>query len=270
MVAVNGVEMNYESVGEGRPILFIHGIGTDLNSLKIPMEKLFRKDSKFERIYVDLPGMGGTNDRGLIHDAEDILDTLVGFVNKVVQGDFYIMGHSYGGYLARAILKKMPDRVKGLFLLCPLVKEESDLDSQHIVIEKDDFVETIPEPAKTIFKRYAVLQTQRVWTRFSGDVLSGILKANRKLLVELAGEKKFLPYDPDETDSPFEGPVLILTGKQDSQVGYKSAGRLAEIYPHSTYVCMDRAGHPLQIEQPDVFEFHATKWLNEIDNLVSI
>ena len=56
---------------------------------------------------------------------------------------------------------------------------------------------------------------------------------------------------------------MIIAGKQDSIVGYKDQFDLMEKYVNSTYCAVDRAGHNLQIEQPEIFEDIVESWLKE-------
>ena len=58
--------------------------------------------------------------------------------------------------------------------------------------------------------------------------------------------------------------MLILTGKQDTSVGFQDQSALMLQYPHATYLALDRAGHNLQIEQPQVFRSLTCEWLRSI------
>ena len=52
-----------------------------------------------------------------------------------------------------------------------------------------------------------------------------------------------------------------MTAKQDTEVGYKDQFDLMEKYTNATYVAVERAGHNLQIEQPEMFEGIVKGWL---------
>jgi pimeloyl-ACP methyl ester carboxylesterase len=60
---------------------------------------------------------------------------------------------------------------------------------------------------------------------------------------------------------PCRLPTLIIAAKQDTEVGYKDQFDLMRIYPNSTYCAIERAGHNLQIEQPELFENTVRSWL---------
>ena len=67
--------------------------------------------------------------------------------------------------------------------------------------------------------------------------------------------------DPDDLREPCSIPGLIIAAKQDTEVGYKDQFDLMEKYINSTYCAVDRAGHNLQIEQPEIFESLVKNWL---------
>ena len=55
--------------------------------------------------------------------------------------------------------------------------------------------------------------------------------------------------------------MLILTGKQDSIVGYADAYSIIENYHRVRFLALDGAGHNLEIEQPEIFSSHMKNWL---------
>lgn len=55
---VRQAEIYYEDIGEGKPILMIHGFSPDSRLMTGCMEPLFTNRTGYRRIYIDLPGMG--------------------------------------------------------------------------------------------------------------------------------------------------------------------------------------------------------------------
>jgi len=64
---------------------------------------------------------------------------------------------------------------------------------------------------------------------------------------------------------PFSKPTLVLTGRQDIDVGYRDAWRLVECYPRATFVALDRADHGLPIDETDLFEALVLNWLQRVE-----
>jgi pimeloyl-ACP methyl ester carboxylesterase len=64
---------------------------------------------------------------------------------------------------------------------------------------------------------------------------------------------------------PFDRPGLILTGRQDSTVGYRGAWGLVEEFPRATYAVLDLAGHHIgRIERPELFRALVGDWLERM------
>jgi pimeloyl-ACP methyl ester carboxylesterase len=57
----------------------------------------------------------------------------------------------------------------------------------------------------------------------------------------------------------------MLTGRQDSSVGYRDAWTILENYPRATFVVLDRAGHGLYIEQEGLFNALVNDWLDRVE-----
>ena len=70
-------------------------------------------------------------------------------------------------------------------------------------------------------------------------------------------------HRPQE-QAPYRRPTLLVTGRQDSTVGYARAWELLEQYPRATFAVLDRAGHALPHEQPELLRALVTEWLDRV------
>ena len=256
--------INYDIIGTGLPIIMIHGNGPDHRSLKGCMEPCFKDlDFNFKRIYFDLPGFGKSKGSKWLSDANKMLQLIIEFINEVIPREpFLLVGNSYGGYLARGILKKQQHLVKGLFLLCPSLNRTSSK-PKHLVLEKElklDHILSYEE--KSYFKSVAVRQTLKVWDRFSKEILPGLKLKDHTFFN--TWRKNTYSFNIEKLDRCFEKPVLIVTGKQDSIVGYSDSFQLLKDYPRATLSVVDEAGHILQIEQSVLFNSLTIEWLERI------
>ncbi|WP_279515618.1 alpha/beta hydrolase [Micromonospora sp. DH14] len=68
---------------------------------------------------------------------------------------------------------------------------------------------------------------------------------------------------PDEdADVVFDGPVSVITGRQDRIVGYADQVRAMRRYPRGTYTVIGAAGHYLPYEQPALLRSLTQDWLH--------
>ncbi len=266
----HGMNIYYESIGSGLPIIMIHGWGLDHRSLKECMEPLFTGyDGIFRRIYFDLPGMGKTKGNEWLSNADRMLELVIDFIEGVIPDQpFLIAGKSYGGYLARGIVQKKQRMVKGLLLVCPLARHETQYKNAPVfsVLEKDDSLsEILSDEERSYFESInSVIQTKKVWMRYKESVLPGLRIADNTFINNHWGKKAAYTFDVDRLGQPLDKPVLIIMGKQDSVVGYIDSWDFLENYPRASFVVLDKAGHNLEIEQPELFNCLTKDWLERV------
>jgi pimeloyl-ACP methyl ester carboxylesterase len=264
------IDVYYEVYGEGRPLIAIHGFMPDHHLMTGCMEPVFKHREGWQRIYPDLPGMGQTPGPEWMTNSDQMLDVVMEFIEQVIPGQrFTLAGESYGGYLARGIIHRQPELVDGLLLICPLIvplPDDRTLPS-HVVLARDDALWSSLEPGiREEFASFTVVQTQQIWERTKDEVMVGLNAADRDFLSTLQQAHNYpLSFDVDTLATSFEKPTLILTGRQDSMVGYWDAWQIYENYPRATFVVLDRAGHNLQIEQETLFNALVNEWLNRME-----
>lgn len=117
--------IHYVDQGQGRPILFIHGLGAQLHHFRHP---LFPKLADFRCVALDRPGSGYSSrpasfSGSLVEQAELVAH----FIEKLGLERPLVVGHSLGGAVALALAENHPETVSGLVLLSPLTHLEEEL-----------------------------------------------------------------------------------------------------------------------------------------------
>jgi len=265
---VRDLPIYYEIHGSGTPVLMIHGWSPDHRLMKGCMEPIFESlDTPWQRIYLDLPGMGKTEGRSWITGSDQILEVVLAFIDGIIPGQhFVIAGESYGGYLARGIIKERTALVDGLLMICPVAKQDwRNVDAALHVLEKDvAFLNTLSDADRAYFEGINVVQTERVWDKFRDDILSGLKIADYDFLENSVGQRVSFSFDVDDLEKPYTQPTLMVMGRQDSVVGYRDQWDLIENFPRASFVVLDKAGHNLQIEQDILFNALVKEWLERV------
>jgi pimeloyl-ACP methyl ester carboxylesterase len=266
---VRDVSIYYEIHGSGKPIVMIHGWSPDHRLMKGCMESIFQSMEKaWQRIYFDLPGMGRTLGRPWITGSDEMLKVVLEFIDGIIPNQHFVLaGESYGGYLARGVLKERTALVDGLLLICPVASQETLKD--HLpalqVMEKDEtFLNSLSAENRQFFEGINVIQNQRVWERFSAEILPGLKIADYAFLENSLGQHVPYAVDVDLIEKPYQQPSLMVMGRQDSAVGYRDHWKLIENYPRASFVILDKAGHNLQIEQDTLFNALVKEWLDRV------
>jgi pimeloyl-ACP methyl ester carboxylesterase len=264
---VRDVPVYYEAYGSGLPIILIHGYTPDHCLTKGCMEPLFVQRPGWQRIYLDLPGMGQTPGNEQIKSTDDMLDIMVDFIDAVIsEQPFLIAGVSYGGYLSRGVLKRKFHQVAGMALICPVIlgdRSQRDLPPRTVIVENAQLLAELAPVDAEAYGSMAVVQDEQNWKRFREELLSGMRIADEAFLQRLSQRYSY-SMDVDVLPQPFPKPVAILVGRQDHVTGYRDAWRILENYPRGTFAVLDRAGHNAHIEQSHLFQALVGEWLDRV------
>nr|WP_236022917.1 alpha/beta hydrolase [Dictyobacter formicarum] len=264
---VRDVPVYYEVYGEGFPVILIHGYTPDHRLMTGCMEPLFANRSGWQRIYLDLPGMGRTPGVERINSTDDMLDLVLDFIDQVIPGQrFLLVGESYGGYLSRGVVLRKSEQVDGLALICPAVIADParrELPPHTVLVEDPQLLASLDPTEAEEFSAMAVVQNKYNWERFRDEILPGLKIADSAFLQKIRQNYSYT-FNVDQLPQPFTRPALIFTGRQDDSVGYQDAWRLLESYPHASFAVLDRAGHNAQIEQNQLFDALMSEWLDRV------
>ena len=266
---IGDAKIYYEEVGNGKPILMIHGFSLDHKVMAGCMEPLFQKETGYKRIYMDLPGMGKSNAPESVGNTDQMLDIVISFIQRTIPDkNFLLAGQSYGGYLARGVVYRLKERVDGMCLICPVViadKELRNVPAHIMLIRNMDILSSLTMDEAKEFNWSPVIANGYTWKRCKNEVFPG-LKIADKSFIERIEQNYSYSFDVDEKSrAEFEKPVLLLSGHQDDCVGYQDLWRIVGNYPRATFATLDVAGHSLQIEQPELFNNLVRNWLERVE-----
>ncbi len=102
---VNGVRIHYETCGEGRPLVLLHGNGEDMSIFDVTVEEL--KDF-FMVVTVDSRGHGQSQDVGELHYA-DIAEDVHCLIEFLGLERPVLFGYSDGGIAGLILASEHPD-----------------------------------------------------------------------------------------------------------------------------------------------------------------
>jgi len=116
-IVIDGLKINYKIFGKGKPLLILHGWGSNIDRWSEAAEIIAKKGYKV--VIPDMPGFGKTDVPATTWDIEDYIKWLEKFVKTQtgLSKNFNVMGHSFGGALASVYAIKHPTKTKKLFLV---------------------------------------------------------------------------------------------------------------------------------------------------------
>lgn len=226
-VMVNGALSHYEMVGEGEPLVLIHGLSASTWWWKYNVADLA---TQYRLYLVDLPGFGmmGRRHRFSLSKAAHWLDA---WLEAVGLDTFSLVGHSMGGYISMMLATMRPDRIKYLVLVdsigVPFERRAADL---------------VP-PALLAFSR----TRPSFWPILAYDSLRAGPLAIWRTACEIAD------LDACAVAALITTPTLLIWGKQDGLVPFSLGMRLWQCIPGSRLLAIDHANHVSMFDQPQKF-----------------
>jgi pimeloyl-ACP methyl ester carboxylesterase len=271
-VQVSGTPVNVIDMGEGPPLVFLHGLsGSWPNWLEqLPV---FARDHRV--IAMDLPGFGyspmpaGTI---TISAYARILDQLLG---KLGVDAAATVGNSMGGFIAAELAIAFPQRVERLVLISAAgISTNGRRDAQRIVPALRRAEKVIG-----VYTAWLAAHSDAV-TRYPGlrNAALGLVtrhpsRLNSALAAEQlrgAGKPGFMQALQANIDYPIRErlpeiacPTLIVWGEEDKVIPVRDAGIFEELIPDSRKVLFEDTGHMAMLERPAAFNELLREFLSE-------
>lgn len=267
---LEGITVHYESCGEGRPLVALHGWGMDHRYMMSDLEPLFTKRHGWRRIYPDLPGHGLTSGPDWIANRDQELDVVLKLIDVLIPGESFAMaGSSAGAHLARGVVHHRPTAIDGVMLSVPSItanRAERQVPSHVTVVSDPGLLSELQADDPEGRFEFLVVQNRKVLDYVLANVpSSGQGDEAYQERIQDSPETYGFSFDADALAQPCPAPALIVTGRQDSIVGYRDAWGILENYPRGTFAVLDRSGHFMAVEQEDLFHALANEWLDRVE-----
>ncbi|SER50030.1 Pimeloyl-ACP methyl ester carboxylesterase [Lentzea xinjiangensis] len=171
-------------------------------------------------------------------------------------------GCSMGGYVAMALVRRAPERVKGLIFV----------DTKHTA-DAPEAVETRLAMADRV-EREGVGEwlVEATLPNLLGPGASDTARASVRTMVleqraeDVAWWQRAMAKRPDSTDvlETVDVPSLVLVGEHDKITPPDVAAKLAVTLRHATSERIEDAGHLPPVERPDEFRARLERWRTQV------
>ncbi|MGA7922826.1 MAG: alpha/beta hydrolase [Thermoplasmata archaeon] len=243
-VTVDGmgtVDLTFTDVGEGRPILLLHG-GAGPQSMAGFAQMLTTRHPV--HVYAPtLPGFNGTPRPDWLTNPRQVAKALARLLDELNLMDITIIGNSIGGWIAAELALTGTRRMRNVVLV----------DAGGIVVEghptADVFSLPPSELAKRSFHNPAAFPLNLATM---SDQQKATMAANRATLVVYSGGPGMDDTSLRERLHQIRVPVLVVWGDSDQVVDPEYGRAYARSIPGATFHLVPNAGHMPQIEAPDL------------------
>lgn len=125
-IEVDGVRLHYVDLGDGPPIVMVHGLGGQLRNFTYAVTE--RLAGQHRLIVIDRPRSGySTVPAGVEPGVKAQADTIAAAIRALDLKRPLLVGHSLGGAIALSLALDHPGLVSGLALIAPLTQPQTKM-----------------------------------------------------------------------------------------------------------------------------------------------
>ena len=242
-------KFRYVEVGEGTPIIILHGLMGGLSNFDGVAN--FFPQKGYKVVIPELPlytnSILKTNVKAFAKFVKDFIER-IGYKNVI------ILGNSLGGHIALYFAKMYPQHLKAMVLTGSSGLYESAMGDSYP--KRGDY-EYIRKKAEDVFYDPAVATKEIV------DDVFATVNDRMKLIKTLTIAKSAIRHNMSKDLPKINVPTCLIWGKNDKVTPPEVAVEFNELLPDSDLYWIDKCGHAAMMEHPDEFNELLNKWFNE-------
>jgi esterase len=253
-LAVNGYDMAYLEIGEGRPLVCVHGTLGDFRTwspVMGPLSKRQRVISVSLRHFFPEHWDGVGDDYRMAHHVADV----IGFIEKRGHGPVDLMGHSRGGHIAFRVAQQRPELLRKLVLAEPGGELDITLDPTAATTGSSRFAASAAKVADGDIEGglklfFEAIEGEGAWSRLAAATKQQLRDNAVTLIGQVNEDRK--PYSKADAQS-IRTPTLFVGGT-DTKGSLPAVLRaLAPLVPGARTVMIPGAGHWMFEQGPEQF-----------------
>lgn len=262
---LENVNLFYQDIGSGTPVVLIHGLTLSGSMWKPQIEYL----SKAYRLIVpDLRGHGRSTVLKHGYSIHDYTSDIVQLISQLKLHKVHLIGFSLGGAIATELSAVYSHLLLSTTVISPIPQISMPGDELDIKISKFRKV-----MAKDGIKNAVenVLLKEPIFGKINVGLNEWInLKKTIKQFSGYPLNEKFSTRNDSQSMMDllhaYDKPFMIITGENDNKNFHKAANTLLSALPSSQKISVNDAGHLCPIEQPEIINKILINFLNSIEN----
>jgi pimeloyl-ACP methyl ester carboxylesterase len=244
---INNIRMAYSDVGSGAPVLFLHAFPLSGAMWQGQVEAL---RATHRLIVPDLRGFGATDAPPGPYSMDQQSDDVVALLDHLGLEQVTVVGLSMGGYIAFALLRRHPQRVRALVLADTRAGADDAIGQARR--------EANARIAET--QGAAAIAELMLPNLVAPNASQAVRDTLQNLIVGtspdgIAGALRGMAQRPDSTPdlATIQVPTLIIVGADDALTPPSEAQILHAGIAGSRLVIIPECGHMANLEQPAAF-----------------
>ncbi|MGB6267843.1 MAG: alpha/beta hydrolase [Olleya sp.] len=242
-------KFNYIEVGEGQPIIVLHGLMGGLSNFDAVTT--FFSEKGYKVIIPELPIYSMSLLKTNVKTFAKYLHDFIAFKEL---DDVVLLGNSLGGHIGLYHTKMFPDKVKALVITGSSGLYESAMGGGYT--KRSDY-EVIKKKAQEVFYDPAVATKEIV------DEVYETVNDRSKLIKTLAIAKSAIRHNMAKDLPKMQTPTCIIWGKNDGVTPPEVANEFNALLPDSDLFWIDKCGHAAMMEHPETFNQILFDWFKK-------
>ena len=255
---VGGRTIAYRSVGDGAPLVLLHGGWEDSRAWRTQMEALA---DAFTVVAWDAPGCGGSEDPPDGFSLGEYADVLAGLLSELDIAHPHVLGLSWGGGLAIELYRRHPTVPQSMILVGAYAGWAGSLPPEVVTERVRRVEEEATRPPSEWAESYLPgFFATPVDQELVDEVLAIMLDVRPTGIVPML--RAFAQADLRDVLPTIAVPTLLLYGELDARAPLHVAERLHAGISGSQLVVIPGVGHVCNIEAPDTFHSAVRQFLS--------
>ena len=249
VVRTNGLEIAYERVGEGVPLVLAHGAAEDS---RIWRPQLAALADEFTVVAWDEPGAGRSSDVPVGFGLADYVHCLSAVIEDVDLGrPAHVAGRSWGGTLIQELYRSHPECVATLILVGTYAGWKGSLPEEEVRLRVEGVRRMLAATDEEFDPNPAGL--------FAGDPPAGLVPLLADMAADVRRESLRVAVrvmaEADQRDllPRISVPTLLIWGEQDARSPLSVATQFEQAIPDAKLVVIPGCGHTSNLERPEEF-----------------
>lgn len=253
-ITANGIRTNYHDLGEGPPVLLIHGSGPGVTAYanwRLTMPALARR---FRVIAPDMVGFGETErPPGYRYDMGNWVAQALGLLDALDIDQAHVVGNSFGGALALAMAIRAPQRVGRLVLMGSVGVPFDITPGLDAVWGYTPSLENMRALLDIFAYDRSLVDDELARRRYAASVRPGYQDAFASMFPAPRQRWVDAMVSRDEDIRALPHETLIVHGREDRVIPLQNSLDLLQRIPRAQLHVFGRCGHWVQIEHAEAF-----------------
>ena len=231
-IKINGLKINYEVSGKGKPVILLHGWLCSLETMK-PIQNMLQND--FMVYNVDIVGFGKSDLPKEYIDSNGFGDFLNEFIRKLKIENPILIGHSNGGRTILNYAGRGLGEVDKIILIDSAGIKPKRKISYYIKVYTFKILKNILKifPSVELFNNIR----ERVLGKFGSADYKNSPEVLRKTMSTIINE------DQTENMKKIKAPTLLIWGENDKDTPIEDGKKMEKNIPNAALVILKNAGH---------------------------